>query len=119
MSLTIQSDPPVLRIDEHGVIRVGSSQVLLDIVIQEFHRGADPEAIAHGYPTLNLADVYGAIEYYLRHRADVDAYLADRRTEADALRREIETKQPSRIDLRTKLLTRKAQTDLAHASAGQ
>lgn len=119
MPLTIQSDPQALRVDENGVIRVGDSQVLLDIVIQEFHRGADPEAIAHGYPTLSLADVYAAIAYYLRHRSEVDAYLAGRRDEADALRREIETKQPSRVDLRTKLLARKAQMELTHAAAGQ
>jgi uncharacterized protein (DUF433 family) len=119
MAFTIQPEPDVLRVDEHGVIRVGSSQVLLDIVIQEFHRGADPEAIAHGYPTLDLADVYAAIAYYLRHHSDIDEYLASRRTEADALRREIESKQPSRVDLRAKLLARKAQMDLAHASAGQ
>ena len=68
MALTIQTDPVPLRVDEHGVIRVGDSQVLLDIVIREFNNGAEPEAIAHGYPTLNLADVYGVIAYYLRHR---------------------------------------------------
>jgi hypothetical protein len=53
MSLTIQTDPVPLRVDEHGVVRVGDSQVLL--VIREFHNGADPEAITHGYSTLNLA----------------------------------------------------------------
>jgi hypothetical protein len=57
MPLTLRTDPVPLRMDEHGVIRVGDSQVLLDIVIREFNNGADPEGIAHGYPTLDLADV--------------------------------------------------------------
>ncbi len=83
MPLTIQTDPTPLRVDEHGVIRVGDSQVLLDIVIREFHNGAEPETIAHGYPTLNLADVYGVIAYYLRHRKEIDDYFDTRRQEAE------------------------------------
>jgi hypothetical protein len=33
-------------------------------------RGADAEAIVREYPTLVLADVYGALAYYLRHREE-------------------------------------------------
>jgi hypothetical protein len=98
---------------------VGDSQVLLDIVIREFNNGAEPEAIAHGYPTLNLADVYDVIAYYLRHRNEIDAYLQARRREAETQRQEIEAKQPSRAELRTKLLARKAQMELAHAPPGE
>jgi len=116
MAVTIQTDPIPLRVDEHGVIRVGDSQVLLDLVIREFNNGAEPEAIAHGYPTLDLADVYGVIAYYLRHRKDIDDYLCTRRQEAEKLRQEIEAKQSSRVELRAKLLARKAQMELAHAS---
>src|SRR5947199_7194215 len=112
MALTLHSDPIPLRVDEHGVIRVGESQVLLDIVIRAFHNGAEPEAIAHGYPTLNLADVYGVIAYYLRHRKDIDDYLHARRQQAETLRQEIEAKQPNRAELRAKLLGRKARMEL-------
>ena len=119
MALTLHSDPIPLRVDEHGVVRVGNSQVLLDIVIREFNNGAEAEAIAHGYPTLDLADVYGVIAYYLRHRKDIDDYLHGRRQEAEKLRQEIEARQPSRLELRAKLLARKAQMELAHASPGK
>jgi uncharacterized protein (DUF433 family) len=119
MPLTIQTDPAPLRIDEHGVVRVGDSQVLLDVVIREFNNGADPEAITHGYSTLNLADVYAVIAYYLRHRKDIDEYLRARREEAEKLRQEIEAKQPRRVELRAKLLARKAQMELEHASPGK
>ncbi len=119
MTLTIQTDPIPLRVDEHGVIRVGDSQVLLDIVIREFNNGAEPEGIAQGYPTLNLADVYGVIGYYLRHRKEIDDYVQGRRQEAEKLRQEIEAKQPNRAELRAKLLARKAQMELEHASPGK
>src|SRR5438874_10962840 len=113
MAPIIQTDPTPLRVDEHGVIRVGDSQVLLDIVIREFNNGAEPEAIAHGFPTLNLADVYGVIAYYLRHRPEIDEYLHARCQEAEQLRQQIEATQSGRTELRAKLLARKAQMDLA------
>jgi uncharacterized protein (DUF433 family) len=118
MPLTIHSDPVPLRTDEHGVIRVGDSQVLVDIVIREFNNGSDPEGIVHGYPTLDLANVYAVMAYYLRHPKEVDEYLQSRREEAEKLRKEIEAKQPGRADLRAKLLARKAQKELEHASLG-
>lgn len=118
MSLTIQAEPPPLRADEYGAIRVGDSQVVLDIVIREFNNGADPEGIVHGYPTLDLADVYATIAYYLRHRKKVDEYLQGRREEAERLRQEIEAKQPNRADLRAKLLARKALMEREHTSSG-
>jgi uncharacterized protein (DUF433 family) len=119
MALTFHTDPIPLRVDEHGVIRIGDSQVLLDIVIQEFINGAEPEAIANAFPTLHLADVYGVIAYYLRHRKEVDDYLQIRRQQAETLRQEIEAKQPSRVELRAKLLARKARTEIAHASPAE
>jgi len=119
MPLTIQNDCTPLRVDEQGSIRVGNSQVLLDVVIREFLNGAEPEAIAHGFPTLELADVYGALAYYLRRRPEIDHYLAARQHDAEKLRQQIEAKQPGRAELRAKLLARKAQMDLAHASPAQ
>lgn len=106
MTLTIQTDPVPLRTDENGVIRVGESQVVLDIVIRDFNNGADPEGIVHGYPTLILADVYAAIAYYLRHPKEVDEYLQTRREEAERQRQVIEAKQPNRAELRARLLAR-------------
>ena len=113
MALTIQTDPIPLRVDEHGVIRVGDSQVLLDIVIREFNNGAEPEAIAQGYPMLHLADVYGVIAYYLGHRKEIDDYIQGRREQAEKLRQEIEAEQPNRAEMRAKLLARKSQIEYA------
>ena len=118
--LTLHPDPAPLRIDEHGVARVGDSQVLLDIVIREFNNGAEPEAIAHGFPTLQVADVYAAIAYYLRHRAQIDDYIRNRELDAQKLRQTIETAQAGRAELRARLLARQqAQMEVAHASPGK
>src|SRR5206468_8889674 len=95
-----------LRTDEFGVVRVGDCQVLLDVVINEFHKGATPESIARAYSTLRLPDVYAVIAYYLSHRDEVDEYLKRREEEAEKLRQEIEKSRPDRADLRAKLLAR-------------
>jgi uncharacterized protein (DUF433 family) len=58
-----------LRVDEHGVIRVGATRVTLDTVIGGFLDGESPEAIADQYPSLSLSAVYGSITYYLSHRS--------------------------------------------------
>jgi uncharacterized protein (DUF433 family) len=61
--------------DEHGVLRVGDTRVMLDSVVAAFHQGHSAETIAQQYPALSLEEVYGAIAYYLANRADVDQYL--------------------------------------------
>jgi uncharacterized protein (DUF433 family) len=116
MALTIHNDVAPLRMDENGVVRVGDCKVILDVVIAAFNNGSDPEEIVRGFSTLQLADVYATIAYYLRHRKEVDDYLSVRREEAVRLRQEIEANQPDRANLRAKLLARQAQMELDHAS---
>src|SRR5262249_11784137 len=116
MTLTVQAEPVPLRTDEHGVLRVGDSQVLLDTVIEEYSNGSTPEEIVSAYDTLKLADVYAAIAYYLRHQKEVDGYLRARRAAAEKRWQEIEARQPDRANLRARLLARRAQRDQEHAS---
>src|SRR5437667_3596845 len=78
MAIIIQPEAPPLRQDASGGLRVGSSRVLVELVIRAFQDRATPEAIAQRYPTAPLADIYAVIAYYLRHRQEVDAYLAER-----------------------------------------
>jgi uncharacterized protein (DUF433 family) len=119
MSLAFEAVVVPLRSDEHGAVRVGDSRVLLDVVIREFTRGADPESIAHAYPTLDVADVYAVVAYYLRHRDEVDTYLRRRQEEAAALRREIEAQRPGRDTLRERLLARRGATGQGNAAPGK
>jgi uncharacterized protein (DUF433 family) len=77
MTLTVAPETIPLTKDADGVIRVGNTRVTLDTVITAFLEGATPEEIVHQYPSLDLTDVYAVITYYLRRRAEVDAYLQD------------------------------------------
>lgn len=52
-----------VREDEHGVLRVGETRVMLDSVVEGFHSGHTAETIAQQYPALSLKQVYGAIAY--------------------------------------------------------
>ena len=78
MTFAAQTESPPLREDAWGALRVGESRVLLELVIQAFDDGATPEAIVQSYSTLKLPDVYAVIAYYLRHRQQVEEYLAKR-----------------------------------------
>lgn len=64
-----------VRVDEHGVMRVGDSRVMLDSVVAAFQQGQSPEAIRQQYPALSLEAVYGAITYYLAHPREMEDYL--------------------------------------------
>ena len=95
-----------LREEPSGVLRVGRSRVLLELVIHAFQRGATPEAIVQSYDTLSLPDVYAVVSYYLANPAPFDAYVRERDEAAEETRRQIESSQPRRENLRGVLLAR-------------
>src|SRR6516165_6340413 len=86
MAITLHADPAPLHIDDTGTIRVGQSRVTLDVLLQYWRLGMNPEEIARGLDTLTLADVHGALAYYFRHQSEVDEYLRRREEEAEQLR---------------------------------
>jgi uncharacterized protein (DUF433 family) len=106
MTISIQSEAPPLRQDASGALRVGASRVLVELVIRAFQDGATPEAIAQRYPTATLADLYAVIAYYLRHRQELEAYLAEREQRAQDVRQRIESQQGDLADLRRRILAR-------------
>ncbi len=107
MKLEIRTDPPPLREDSGGAIRVGPTRVTLESVLTLYKRGESPEEIIEAFDTLRLADVYSVIGYYLRHQEEVDAYLQWSDAEAEAIRRKIES-QPGYREFRERLLARRA-----------
>jgi len=113
-----RADVP-LRLDEQGDIRVGDSRVLLDTIIGHFKDGMSPEAIVRGYDTIQPADVYETIAYYLRHKDDVEAYLLRRDKEAAALWQQIESSQPSKADLKAQIKERWSRRKADHASPAE
>lgn len=107
MPFAAQPEAPPLREDASGALRVGESRVLLELVIHAFQDGATPEAIVQRYDTLTLPDVYAVIAYYLRHRGEVEEYLARREQKAEANRRRIEAEQADLSDIRARLLAKR------------
>lgn len=91
----LTAQPPPLRLDKHGTIRVGNSRVTLDTVLGAYHDGSTPEAIVEKYPAISVENVYSVIAYYLWNRTEVEKYLLERRREAAVLQEEVETRFPS------------------------
>ena len=93
-----------LRTDEHGAIRVGSTRVLLELVIHAYYAGETPEGIVDSYPTLTTSDVYAVIAYYLAHREEINIYVRQRDEQAEQIIRDIEANlSPEARALRTRL----------------
>jgi len=102
LSVPLREEPP-------GVLRVGKSRVLLELVIHAYHQGESPEGIVEMYPALELADVFAVIAYYLAHREEVDEYLRVCDEQAEAIRRKIEASQrpgPSKEELLSRAMAR-------------
>jgi uncharacterized protein (DUF433 family) len=108
MTLPLEAEPLPLHTDRDGTIRVGQTRVPLETVVHAFNEGASAEEIAYRYSTLELADIYATITYYLRHRNSVDEYLRDQEARAKEVRRKIEAHQPARQGLRERLLSRRS-----------
>jgi uncharacterized protein (DUF433 family) len=107
MSLVIDAELMPLQTDADGVVRVGGTRVTLDTIVAAFQQGASAEEIAQQYPSVQLADIYAAITYYLRHRAEVEAYLEEGDRQAEALRRELEA-GCNQQGIRERLLARRS-----------
>jgi uncharacterized protein (DUF433 family) len=98
--------PPV-RLDESGLLRVARTRVTLYTVVRAFWAGESAEQIQESFSTLSLADVYGAIAFYLQNRAELDAYFSEQEKAADEFREEWEKDHPS-DGTRARLLARRA-----------
>ena len=105
-TLELTTEKPPLTQDEDGVFRIGGTRVRLETVIGAYQNGATPEQIADKYPALALAEIYGAIAYYLRRPDEVEIYLAERRSQIWDAEREIEARFPS-AGVRERLLARR------------
>lgn len=89
------AEPAPLRFDEGGALRVGQTRVRLDSVLAAFNSGNCPEEILLKYPSLELAQIYSVIAYYLWHRAEIDAYLSERQAVAEQSAQEIAERFPN------------------------
>ncbi len=108
MTLQIALDAVPLVVDAHGVARMRGSRVTLDSVITAFKLGASAEGIVDQFPTLDVADVYAVLGYYLHHQPEVEVYLEEQDVQARKVRSEMEARfNPAGI--RERLLARRRQ----------
>jgi uncharacterized protein (DUF433 family) len=104
---SVQTVP--LTVTEDGTIRIAGSRVALESVIHHFKLGASPEDIAQLFPSLELADIYAVVAYYLNHRRTLEEYIRQQEVAGDAVQAEIEGQpayQAAMKELRDRLLAR-------------
>lgn len=106
MTLSIATEPIPLAEDTDGVVRVSGTRVTLDTVVTAFNEGATAEEIVYQYPSLPLADVYAVISYYLRQRANVEAYMRKRQQLGADVRKQNEARFSSQ-GVRERLMARR------------
>ena len=70
-----------------GGYYIVGTRVSLDSVVYSFKRGNSPEAIQESFPQLKLAQIYGAIAFYLDHEPEIQNYLEneERRVQESAI----------------------------------
>ena len=71
--------------------------------------GSDSRANCAGFPSLSLCDVYSSIAYYLTHRQEIEEYLKEQETAADAIQEQLESNpdyQAEIAELRSRILGR-------------
>lgn len=92
---------------ENGAYRVADTRVSLDSIVYSYKRGNLPETIQRQFSSLTLAQVYGAIAFYLSNQAEIDEYLRQGELEYEEMRqtqREADPKFYARFDkLREKM----------------
>lgn len=105
MSLVTVTVPSPLRADESDILRIGSSRVPLENVVHAFDAGASAEEIVASYPSLDLGDVYATIAFILKHRDEVDSYMAESKAESERVHEKWEKRYPT-ADLRRRIRER-------------
>ncbi len=63
--------------ERNGGYYVAGTRISLGSVVWSFERGNSPEAIQESFPLLKLAQIYGAIAFYLDHKVQVRQYLEE------------------------------------------
>lgn len=108
MTISFPAEPVPLEVHPDGVVRMVGTRVTLDTIVAAFNQGATAEEIAFQYPSLQLADVYATLSFFLRHRPYVELYLQERQQEATEIRKLNEAKSEPQ-GVRDRLLARQTQ----------
>jgi uncharacterized protein (DUF433 family) len=111
---TVETEPNAyLERNEHGTWRIKPTRVSLDSVVHAYWQGESPETIRSNFPSLTLEQIYGTIAFYLRHREEFDAYLAEQAEEWEKWRTECEVRNR---ELRERVRERAATSNVRGAN---
>jgi len=72
--------------ERDGGSYVAGTRVSLNSIVQCFNEGLSPEAILGEFETLTLAQVYGAIAFYLDNQPMIDVYRLRQKQRFEAMR---------------------------------
>jgi uncharacterized protein (DUF433 family) len=91
--------------ERDGDYFVGSTRVTLGSAIATWQQsGERPERVTEAFPSVSLADAYGAIAFYLDHRQELDQFFAEQLREFERLRSESQAADPEfYADLRRRM----------------
>ena len=84
--------------EREGEYYVSGARVPLGVVVAAWKRGDLPERIVEQFPSLTLADVYGAITYYLDHESEMEAHFAALQDEYERARLAARAQRPAFYD---------------------
>lgn len=73
---------------------ISGTRVSLDSIVYGFLRGEIPEGIAGSFPALGLEQIFGALAFYLAHRAEIDEYLRQGKEEFEQMRQSARRSNP-------------------------
>lgn len=62
--------------ERNGTYYVRGQRVRLASFVYEWHNGIDVESIAKSFPIVHLAEVMGALAFYLEHQVELDLHFA-------------------------------------------
>ena len=82
--------------ERDGVLYILGNRVPLESLVWQWREGHSAEEIQEAYTTLSLAEVYGAIAYYLDHQDDVNRRMAEGAATFEAQRTEAQAAEPER-----------------------
>jgi uncharacterized protein (DUF433 family) len=102
-------------LDGEGICRrhyLAGTRISLDSIVQCFNEGLSPETILGEFETLTLAQVFGAIAFYLENQPAVDAYRIRQKQRFAATQRDA---APLPENLRQRLAAAREQLHSGHS----
>ena len=77
-------ESPYIEQDD-AALRIKGTRVGIEPIVVAFQEGESPEKIAKEFPTVTLAQVYGAIAYYLENKQLIDDEIAESQRELEKI----------------------------------